>query len=354
MNQLGLRLTSSTRASAASSASRFKSRWGTRRLHRLQALPYHVDEGLGNFLPPEALKVQLEFQSGLLERLNEHIIGTSENGNTIAQTVINLSTKRDQVLPFNYASLALNNSFFLNNLKPPSSRHSNYEHEIGDELRMVIRNAHGSTQQLRSAFSAAALGTFINGWVWFVADQGGNTGIITTYGAGTLLVRSRSHMEKHSNFAPSDLHEIPPSFYSPEPPTHSPPPPSPLPQTPSPGTAPSSPLSGISGGPSPMTPRGTQARSYSDAKMVRDAAANLHNNTMGTNVKSPKSVGMLQAGEILYPLFCVPVYEHAWMSAGYGVWGKEQWLKEFWSVLNWERVNEAYRQILDAAQPRRK
>jgi Fe-Mn family superoxide dismutase len=44
----------------------------------------------------------------------------------------------------------------------------------------------------------------------------------------------------------------------------------------------------------------------------------------------------------MYPLFCLPVYEHAWMSAGFGVWGKEEWLKEFWTVLDWGKVSKAF------------
>jgi Fe-Mn family superoxide dismutase len=57
----------------------------------------------------------------------------------------------------------------------------------------------------------------------------------------------------------------------------------------------------------------------------------------------------LRAGEIIYPLFCVPVYEHAWLSAGYGVWGKEAWLKEFWSVLDWQKVDASLCDVLNLA-----
>lgn len=74
MNPLCL-ASSSTRASVASSVNHFKSRWGTRRLHQRQPLPYPVEKGLGNFLPPKALKVQLDYQDGLLERLNEQVVG---------------------------------------------------------------------------------------------------------------------------------------------------------------------------------------------------------------------------------------------------------------------------------------
>lgn len=54
---------------------------------------------------------------------------------------------------------------------------------------------------------------------------------------------------------------------------------------------------------------------------------------------------MLNVGEVLYPLFCISVHEHAWMAAGYGVWGKEEWLKKFWTVLDWGKVSQAYGKI---------
>jgi len=113
---------------------RFISRQGAKRLHTLKPLPYSIERGLGKFLPPQALKVlQLEYQNGLLERLNEQIYGvciiplyslcadptkgtSMEYENSLTQTVISLSDKRDYVLAFNYASLALNNDFFLSNL----------------------------------------------------------------------------------------------------------------------------------------------------------------------------------------------------------------------------------------------
>lgn len=206
----------------------------------------------------------------------------------------------------------------------------------------TIRTSHGSVQQLRSAFSAAALGMFINGWVWFVSDQSGNTGIVSTYGAGTLLIRSRNNMERHPTLTDSSAT----SLHNP-----TPPPRSPLAQTPPPGTSPASPLSGISGTNSPPTPNNSlHSRFYhDDLSNITTKATGIHSPHVGNNQRA-KVANMLHAGEILYPLFCVPVYEHAWMSAGYGVWGKEQWLKEFWSVLNWKRVDAAYAAVLEAGR----
>ncbi len=34
-------------------------------------------------------------------------------------------------------------------------------------------------------------------------------------------------------------------------------------------------------------------------------------------------------GLTLYQLFCVSVHEHAWIAAGYGVWGMETCLERF-------------------------
>ena len=36
------------------------------------------------------------------------------------------------------------------------------------------------------------------------------------------------------------------------------------------------------------------------------------------------------------------VHEHAWMAAGYGVWGMETYLERFWTCLDWAAVRDAY------------
>jgi hypothetical protein len=57
----------------------------------------------------------------------------------------------------------------------------------------MIRSEHGSIEQLKSNFSAAALGMSSSGWIWFVTDTNGRTAVLPTFGAGTLLVRSRAN-----------------------------------------------------------------------------------------------------------------------------------------------------------------
>lgn len=65
----------------------------------------------------------------------------------------------------------------------------------------------------------------------------------------------------------------------------------------------------------------------------------------GTN--SNKQLGTAKlfrtVGDDLSPLMCLSVHEHAWMSAGLGVWGKEEYLRRFWSVVDWRKVSDVYR-----------
>lgn len=48
----------------------------SRGIHGLRPLPFDIEDGLGDFLSPEALKtVAHEYQEGLLTRLNEEVVG---------------------------------------------------------------------------------------------------------------------------------------------------------------------------------------------------------------------------------------------------------------------------------------
>jgi Fe-Mn family superoxide dismutase len=54
--------------------------WGVTRqlttLHQRRALEYPLEDGLGEFLTPEGLKmIAVDWQEGLLERLNEEVKG---------------------------------------------------------------------------------------------------------------------------------------------------------------------------------------------------------------------------------------------------------------------------------------
>ena len=173
---------------------------------------------------------------------------------------------------------------------------------------------------------------FSTGYVWLVADEEGALGIVPTFGPGTLLVRSgqptRTFVEwQHIVGEPViPYHEQEP-LAAPKRPTVS----GSLPAT-------SSPLSGVETRASPLDPH-TPVRSvsyFSKPRGMYDAEPDKLN----ASEKDPHRIG-----ETLAPLLCVSVHEHAWVGAGYGVWGKEEYMKRFWSVVDWEKVSRLYEKV---------
>lgn len=76
MNKLGLRLATSKTSRSVPVVSPLKSRWGSRNIHKRQDLQYPIENGFGEFLPPAALNaVAIDYQDGLLQRLNDEVRG---------------------------------------------------------------------------------------------------------------------------------------------------------------------------------------------------------------------------------------------------------------------------------------
>jgi Fe-Mn family superoxide dismutase len=187
---------------------------------------------------------------------------------------------------------------------------------------------------------------FTNGWVWMVTDAHGNLGVLPTFGPSTLLIRSRMNMGTNSLLFREPQGIDPEGPLSPDtatPSNHF----SNGPTTP-PGVGVTSPTSGMSSRPpgSSGSPLDPQARAYSNGysnlSMELLSPNSFTGNTFHKDDAAGRKEKSLSAGDCLYPLFCIPTYEHAWMSAGFGVWGKENWLTEFWTVLDWEKVSKLY------------
>ncbi|KAH9012911.1 hypothetical protein EDB84DRAFT_1680578 [Lactarius hengduanensis] len=133
-------------------------------------------------------------------------VGTKLENLSVAQIVISTAPHESQTLAFNYASLALGNSFFLHHLKPPTAPARNHESALTGKplsherththtLASVIAAQLGSLADLKTYVAAAAQGTNsgggAGGFVWLVTDALGRLGVVATYGAGTLLVAER-------------------------------------------------------------------------------------------------------------------------------------------------------------------
>jgi Fe-Mn family superoxide dismutase len=226
--------------------------------------------------------------------------------------------------------------------------------EQSQTLAGVIAAQMGSLQELKTYVTAAATGMLSSsGFVWLVTDSLGRLGVIATYGAGTLLANERRQtlspdgsMEFGGVYVPAERDAFRPSHHP---------------------TTTTSPASGLAHPPTSMpTPPG--ARPFSTSMSVwgapEDAVRRLNvwssqpsagtggangdgngnvggaNSPLGDLPDQPTSLDTI--GQTLFPLFCVSVHEHAWMAAGYGVWGKEAYLDRFWSCLDWAAVRDSY------------
>ena len=173
---------------------------------------------------------------------------------------------------------------------------------------------------------------FSSGWMWLVTDEHGHLGIVPTFGAGTLLVRSSRASPALEEWIRAvgepSLQELTPHGQVPA-----------FAPAPEPPRA-SSPLSGAPlGGVPPVDPHAhtrSMATYHPIPRGTREAPPMEVNDTR----IDPKKIG-----KTLFPLLCVSVHEHAWVSAGYGVWGKEEYMKRFWSVVDWANVADIFNKV---------
>ena len=169
---------------------------------------------------------------------------------------------------------------------------------------MNIEKDFGSLSLLKSSLSAAATGMITSGWIWLVTDLQKNLAIIPTYGAGTVLVRAREQRTPRTGAVIGDTGRPSPLAYSPS------------------------------------------FRSPTSLNPIPPSSRSTSNNGKPTTPGQTRSLGsysgnLMHVGHSINPLFCISLHEHAWMM-DYGLWGKEEYLKQFWNVLDWERVTQTY------------
>lgn len=289
-----------------------KRTYGARYLHQLPPMPAALTEGCDPFLSKRTVHLLwTQWQAGLLQRLNEEVKGTPNATESVVETVMNTARDREKILMFNYASLALNTSFFLSSLVPhaaqsvqaypqPSTHMGAVPTFYGKTLATAIADQFGSLPQLKLAVSSAAMGMVSSGWIWLVKDEHGRLGIVPTYGAGTVLVHQRRQC------GPSDLVTTVQDG-----------------QTSSDVATPAT---------TPASNESTGATT--PAQEPRASAPNRFD-----SLSRGSAAGAI--GHHLYPLFCISMFEHAWLG-DYGFWGKERYLTHFWDCLHWERVERLW------------
>lgn len=197
---------------------------------------------------------------------------------------------------------------------------------------------------------------FSSGWLYCVVDNLGELAIYPIFGAGTLLVRSgeptyknqkivgeivaRTLRQGPSQSSSAHVGSATATAESTEPPPAS----SPV------SGAPQTPLS---------TPPPPHARTFSTSALAWSDFS--RGSTIDTasmfgsdgELLPPGSGGkpkIARVGEVLNPLFCVSLHEHAWLPS-YGVWGKEEYMKRFWTVLDWEKVVNRWEKFTPTPTP---
>jgi Fe-Mn family superoxide dismutase len=185
------------------------------------------------------------------------------------------------------------------------------------------------------------MGMSSSGYVWFVTDQSGHTAVIPTYGSGTLLVRSRQQNTPAGGLVLGEGLKTKKALENTK--MHS--------KADPVAASATSPASGVSHSPPPLNPDAPSRALHTSRSPLADiplstAPLSLYSNPSAVNYMGSFQGGarfdLTTLGETLFPLFCISAHERAWISAGYGVWGKEEWLKHFWTVLDWHKVSEAY------------
>lgn len=233
--------------------------------------------------------------------------------------------------------------------KPPPPDATSHEHAIHTDVSARMRFQFGSFDDLKSTFSAAALGMFSPGWLWLVCDKRGEMAVIPTFGTGTLLVRSRiDQLEEQVLGAPvvQTMQQSGPGFrlgqglgYQGKAPASA------ETSAPDASSGPTSPTSGISHAAPPLHPA-TPSRTFSATSATREEAnvpSSIHAPPT-FSYRSPEIWASERSkyGDEVFPLLCLSVHERAWVGAGYGVWGKEEYLKRFWTVVDWDKVSKLY------------
>lgn len=297
------------------SAARFVQQSRRRELHSLPSLPANLKEGEGCEPLFSSQTVRLlwdDWHAGLLNKLNDEVRGTPWENSSIVETVIGTAQDPAHIQAFNYASLALNNSFFLNGLRskslPEGTQHWADSPPVKPSRAIsgIIERSFESLPAFKLAFSSAAYGMSGSGYVWLVQDANRNLGIVPTFGAGTILVQNRTQRFEESNHSLFEASKL----------------------------------------------SSSSAKSTTDAPLVSDSQSN---GNAGSRLESSPSTSSqmstfspslpnkpdVEMGENLFPLLCVSVHERDWLP-DYGMWGKEEYLMRFWECVNWDRIHELH------------
>jgi Fe-Mn family superoxide dismutase len=139
-------------------------------------LPYASDA-----LAPAVSAETLSFHHGkhhqaYIDKTNKAIEGTELDGKSL-EDVVAAAREGDKGL-FNNAAQSWNHGFYWHSMAPDGGSPS-------DELASMIKDAFGSTDDLKAKLAERGAGHFASGWVW-LAEKGGKLSLEETHDGDTL------------------------------------------------------------------------------------------------------------------------------------------------------------------------
>lgn len=203
----------------------------------------------------------------------------------------------------------------------------------------MLSNSFGSLSSFIDYFSSYASGQFGSGYVWLVMDAVDNLAVVSTYGAGTVLVQGTEvRAPEIAQFVPVEAEETPALD-------------SEVPRT-------------------GKTGRQTAAaeQAASDAighELEREPTRPYENNASASpastragpaesaSTQSWLSMGGSQSRSMspprkdssrfvsMTPLLALSLHPHVYIP-DYGVWGKEKYIQNFWKNVDWTRFRERW------------
>ncbi|KAJ0121161.1 superoxide dismutase [Diaporthe amygdali] len=273
----------------------------SRRLHKVAPLTDDAkfeQYGVPGLLTTEGFEfAYTNYQSWLLEKLNQMTAGTSFEGKTTLETLILTAREPHLAATFNYASMAHNNHFFFDGLSKTGGNDKNEHISSHAPLAAMLEMSFGSLESLRRELIMTADAMFGPGFVWMVQqmDSPGAVArpfkLLTTYQAGS------PHPGAHWRSQGVDMNNH--------------------------------------GG---QREGGAVIKEYFDRQNIANNREPLHGSG-ATASNASKAVKSPPGGSHIVPLLCVNTWEHVWMW-DYGIGGKAKFVENWWETINWGKVND--------------
>lgn len=263
-------------------------------------------------------------------------LGTECEGLSALQTLKQTASDPTRSTTFNYASEALNNSFFLSTLVSSSlsfrpivlyriliilsilsQTPTPIPLDPSSSLAQSITNSFSSYSAFQSKFSShvAGLHPSSGAYVWLVTDISGNLGLVGTYAGGTVLVYQRIQM----------------------------------------GNVPS--MGAILGEKIAIKTSLAVDEKDVDGKKKKIVGGASKFATIPAGSRSDSTLDLFNRGsgyatgqanadsrKPIHPLMCLSLHPHCYLG-DYGVWGRQEYVERWWNAIDWTKVSASYEMI---------